>query len=425
MSPRKKAEGSPGLTDGDRIGALPDEMLHHVPSFLPGQEVVRTCLLARRWLHLWNWKSATGLHIGEDETSPRSVKDRPPGVSRPSSGTPVPLDARVLRFSGYSTEDIEDTTRLSLWFKYALLRKVRFLQLGNQEFYDPVPIDELPLISRHLTRLQLYGIRLNEGFLNFSSWSSIGASSCAKVSSYSVKRLSITCCSFNATLRVRVDVPTLVSLRLDDFDERAPVLEKMPLLVGAFVRVPWYGKDFCSESNSGDCTREGSQWWIRNNFEPGQFIFKRDLKWMPTFTKLKTLLLNEYWCVPHDYSALACILEHAPVLENLIFQIYSEGPEHIMKINGNCSSVDRSAAISGHLEIVEIRCEMIDNFVDKVLKYLSTFNIRTHGTWPLRPGVQASCLPGFWKMTKTETEMKMKTLTKTRKMKMKTLTKRR
>jgi hypothetical protein len=111
-----------------------------------------------------------------------------------------------------------------------------------------------------------------------------------------------------------------------------------------------------------------------------QFIFRRDLKWCPTFTKLKTLLLNEYWCVPDDYSALACILEHSPVLENLILQIYSEGPEHIMKINGNCSSVDRSAAISAHLEIVEIRCEMIDNFVDEVLKYLSTFNIRKEHT---------------------------------------------
>ncbi len=55
-----------------------------------------------------------------------------------------------------------------------------------------------------------------------------------------------------------------------------------------------------------------------------QFILKRDLKWCPTFTKLKTLLLNEYWCVPDDFSALSCILQRAPVLGNLILQIYSK-----------------------------------------------------------------------------------------------------
>uniref|UniRef100_A0A0E0MDL8 F-box domain-containing protein n=1 Tax=Oryza punctata TaxID=4537 RepID=A0A0E0MDL8_ORYPU len=64
MSPRKMAKESSGSTGGDRIGDLPDEVLHHVLSFLPAQEAVRTCLLAPRWLHLW--KSATGLRIGED-----------------------------------------------------------------------------------------------------------------------------------------------------------------------------------------------------------------------------------------------------------------------------------------------------------------------------------------------------------------------
>ncbi|EEE51821.1 hypothetical protein OsJ_33298 [Oryza sativa Japonica Group] len=265
MSPRKKAKESPGSTGGDRIGDLPDEVLHHVLSFLPAQEAVRTCLLARRWRHLW--KSATGVRIGEGETDPGSVKDHQEFldhllVLRDS----VPMETCVLRFSEHSKELIEDAARLNFWFKHALLRKVRFLQLENWEFYDPVPIDELPLVSRHLTRLQLYGISLNDSFLNFSSCPALEHLlfefcffECAKISSNSVKRLSITCCSFNATLRVRVDVPSLVSLRLDEFDNRAPVLERMPSLVDAFVRIFFYTKDFCSESNSGDCSHEGCE----------------------------------------------------------------------------------------------------------------------------------------------------------------------
>lgn len=39
-----------------------------------------------------------------------------------------------------------------------------------------------------------------------------------------------------------------------------------------------------------------------------QIIFKWDLRWCPTFIKLKTLMLNENWCVPNDLHPLACIL---------------------------------------------------------------------------------------------------------------------
>jgi hypothetical protein len=37
----------------DSISALPDDALHHILSFLPSDEAVKTCVLARRWRHLW------------------------------------------------------------------------------------------------------------------------------------------------------------------------------------------------------------------------------------------------------------------------------------------------------------------------------------------------------------------------------------
>jgi len=37
----------------DRLSALPDGLIHTVFSFLPAPEVVRTCLLSRRWRSLW------------------------------------------------------------------------------------------------------------------------------------------------------------------------------------------------------------------------------------------------------------------------------------------------------------------------------------------------------------------------------------
>jgi hypothetical protein len=55
-----------------------------------------------------------------------------------------------------------------------------------------------------------------------------------------------------------------------------------------------------------------------------QFTFARDLKHCPTFSKLKTLLLNEYWCEPPVLDPLACILKNSPVLEKLTLQLFSE-----------------------------------------------------------------------------------------------------
>jgi len=55
-----------------------------------------------------------------------------------------------------------------------------------------------------------------------------------------------------------------------------------------------------------------------------QIIFESDLRWCPMFSNLKTLLLNDYWCTPDDFSALACILEHSPFLAKLTLELFSE-----------------------------------------------------------------------------------------------------
>lgn len=124
------------------------------------------------------------------------------------------------------------------------------------------------------------------------------------------------------------------------------------------------------------------------------------------FCNLRTLLLNEYWCVPDDIHALSCILEHTPNLEKLTLQLFSEvhttligyccildllhfllilqifftcslqGPKHNVEMEGSFSSAVQSAAISKYLKIIEIKCEVVDERVAKVLKFLCTFNIR-------------------------------------------------
>jgi hypothetical protein len=56
---------SVAAAEEDRIGALPDDILRFVLSFLPSLESVCTCVLARRWRNLW--KSVPTVIIYDEE----------------------------------------------------------------------------------------------------------------------------------------------------------------------------------------------------------------------------------------------------------------------------------------------------------------------------------------------------------------------
>jgi hypothetical protein len=53
-----------GDCSGGGIDILPDEVLQHVVSFLPAREAVQTCMLARRWRHLWRSMPALRITSG-------------------------------------------------------------------------------------------------------------------------------------------------------------------------------------------------------------------------------------------------------------------------------------------------------------------------------------------------------------------------
>ena len=55
---RKKALAAappppPEIHPADRISRLPEDIQAQILSFLPAQEAVRTCVLARTWRHVW------------------------------------------------------------------------------------------------------------------------------------------------------------------------------------------------------------------------------------------------------------------------------------------------------------------------------------------------------------------------------------
>ena len=217
-------------------------------------EAVRTCVLSWRWLHPWKfmrclrvtsqgvWKKSaddlnkfmSGLLLLRDTGSTlyAVVFDftYEPSQSEPSDSEPSdhePCDG--------------DSAYPNIWIRHVLLCQAQVLSITlfsewKLVFHGP------PLVSRHLRILELMFLDLNGSILDFSSCPSLEVlklTECsittAKISSRSVKRLSIQECAFCHDSRTRISVPSITVLHLDASCAKAPFLESNTSLKTAFL----------------------------------------------------------------------------------------------------------------------------------------------------------------------------------------------
>ncbi|TVU25923.1 hypothetical protein EJB05_28444, partial [Eragrostis curvula] len=377
------------------IDALPDGVLERVLGFLPAEDAVRTCVLARRWRHLW--KSAASLRVVS--TGGQFLE--------PSDKHREFMDHLLLGRGGAALESFEfrigddyvvllseeDVLSFESWFRHAVTSKAQVLRLP-------------PLVSKHLTRLELSFVEVEGSFLNFSGCPNLEHlefKSCSlsfgstKISFQSLKHLSITCCRLGSIMdldsRIRITAPNLVSLVLDNCFGLTPILESMPSLMEASVRICdsidrcqlWDANYWECNCKSCDTHGGGTSCVLLNGLseatslmlisETTMCIFRRDIKRCPIFSNLKNLWLNDYWCIPEEFSMLTCILEHSPILEKLTLEFVSG--KHKLELEGNISSTDteRSATISEYLKKVKVKCSFVDDIVISVLKFLHVTDI--------------------------------------------------
>uniref|UniRef100_A0ACD5VF27 Uncharacterized protein n=1 Tax=Avena sativa TaxID=4498 RepID=A0ACD5VF27_AVESA len=404
----------------DRISALPEDVLHQVLRFLPAQEVVRTCVLARRWHRVW--RSVPALRFTGAKgwgSADRFVQfvDHLLHLWRAGGDFGAPLDSCEFDF------DLDGFMRLlggeqhaSRWIREAV-SQVRALRVRVVEEQEASPLsDNLHLVSQHLTRLELIGVAVNESVVDFSGCPALvhlNMEDCdvfvQQILSPSLKHLRIASCYTSEYYRILISLPALVSLELIGFDQgRIPFLGSLPRLARAVAMLSDDCSDHCSQDrfdgcsgaeseacggcyyyygDPGDpeygarCDRNNSIFlkglseatYLELSADSDVIVFNRDLRWCPTFTKLKTLLLND-WCLAADHNALICFLQHSPILEKLTIQL-SKVPPYVMETEGIYKPVGHSVA-SDCLKMVEIRCADVDNRVHKILNTLTNYGIR-------------------------------------------------
>lgn len=151
---------------------------------------------------------------------------------------------------------------MELWIRHAISCQVRVLTVCNDVDGERGQPPNNPLVSKHLTRLDLYRVELEDSFLDFSSClalEDLKMRLCTfftkRIFSLTLKRLGITSSDFCGDVRTRISVPSLISLELDNLMDCTPLVESIPSLVSAFIRLGEQGEQ-CGE-------------WCRNGYEIG------------------------------------------------------------------------------------------------------------------------------------------------------------
>ncbi|KAK3151513.1 hypothetical protein QOZ80_3AG0246820 [Eleusine coracana subsp. coracana] len=384
----------------DRLSGLPEHLLQHVLSFLPSIRAVRTCVLSRRYRE--QWKSVPAIHI----TRADAMRYWGPSALNRIVNclllfrNKLPLDEVELN-SFEEGDDFEEAVQyLEPWVRYCLSCKTRKLCVSSndQEFRWLLPKGQITSASEYLTVLELTRVQSDHD-LDFSGCmklEDLKLEFCSiygnRISSPSLKHLSIIICRFSVNARARIAVPNLISLLMVDCTDKTPFLESMPFLVNAFVRLQ-QSDDCCRNCyEAGDCGDQSCKGCRGINYgkntcvllealssatklellaSPEVFIFRRDLAQCPMFFKLKTLLLNE-WCLTANLGALISFLQHSLVLEKLILQFH---PNHYNLVEMGASYNLKKQSLILKNFTLEIKCDQVDDRIRRVLEIFCSYGL--------------------------------------------------
>ncbi|XP_051179857.1 F-box/FBD/LRR-repeat protein At5g56420 [Lolium perenne] len=386
--PRTKDEATWTPSGPDGISALPDDVIHHVLGFLPAHDALQTSALARRWRNHWKWMHSLRFAAVSGSVSVVVLKRL---VDRLLLDIRAPLDECVIDIQGL----LELTEEVGRLIRHAVSEfHVRVLKVSLERQV----VSGHPLVSGNLVRLELHHVTVEGTILDFSSCTALedvvmtrAHIHATKISSPSLKRLRMKKCYlfpsvYSATC---ISAPSLVLMELDDLSVTTPLLERMPMLETAFVRLGHSWTFRCELRPTWLCCGVCAGCIKFYLMELGSLSSARHLELTapsvkftvlrcPTFSKLTTLLLNE-WCLAADFGALSCILQHSPILEKLTLLLNQAQQE-------TYNTMEQLPTISKCLKVVEIKCTKLDDRLYDFFKILKIFLGREHLRYNLTSG---------------------------------------
>ncbi|KAM0916663.1 hypothetical protein ACQ4PT_010015 [Festuca glaucescens] len=343
-SSRKKARTCTcNVQAEDRLSALPDALIHAIMSFLKAHQVVQTCVLAKRWMHLW--RSVPNLDIDLPEFNSKMTEhDRAAKEARYAKFVDF---ADYLMVHRHQNGTFLDTFRLHVdathqgrpadaarWVRRGLKCSPRVLHIRcpfQESFFlraeMPSELRCGPPGSCRLTKLHLLHVSLNHSFAEQISsvcdvLEELELKSCSiwfrKFTSPSLKNLIIDCCRACSN-RLSITAPHLVSLHLNleaTYDSVVSVNEMVSLVKASIHNwIDYRGNvahdNHCellsSLSNVTSLELLGFPIRLLPDEEPVEF---------PMFKNLTTLLLDD--CELGDkFQLLRHFLQNSPNLERL------------------------------------------------------------------------------------------------------------
>ncbi|KAM0824136.1 hypothetical protein ACQ4PT_070404 [Festuca glaucescens] len=240
------------MRGGDLFGALQDDLVKHVLSFLPSSDAVKTAMLARRWRHLWRSTPAVRVNGSGDgfRLFVNSLLLYRDGASPLRS---FQIDAHLLIgeesngvYSAYDPREVDP--HVDVWIRHAVSTcRARSLTVRIED-EDRMwsPRQRRPFASPYLTTMRLQGVALRRVRLDFSCCPALLhliLTACHldgdALVSPSLERLDIMDCA--SASPTRISTPSLRYLQLfgdhRGFCTAPSSLEIMPCLTNASIQL--------------------------------------------------------------------------------------------------------------------------------------------------------------------------------------------
>ncbi|PUZ39813.1 hypothetical protein GQ55_9G372100 [Panicum hallii var. hallii] len=309
-----------------RIEALPSHVLSRAISFLDARQLVQTCLLSRRWRHLWRSvpRISASLHEfdGMAETEEEcNVLFKKFVNSLLMLRNPAALDEFRLQYNiPDASDDLDaDSEDANLWIRHALQSNARSVEVSGG--VSNLQLDPGVFASKccFVTSMLLSVVFLKPPFFrNLQTGCPVLERLILEfctiydpdISSHTLKVLTMDqeCdCTFEG--RASITIPSLVELHFFPDDARIPLLENMESLEV---------DDICQflRSLSGVTHLEFYGRGVKLEME-------QNLQWCPKFNNLTTLTLGNN-CLYGDFYPLIVFLQNSPNLEQLTLELMQE-----------------------------------------------------------------------------------------------------